>query len=119
MFKCFACGERGKFADLVDSYAELSDNDELRELALQLLESDKPSLLSTLAALRPDLDDWVHDVAAEKPRALNPELMSYDRFPEVSAYVRAYDYLTHTREMDPDLIGRFDLRYDPRQNRVV
>jgi len=119
LFKCFACGEQGKLADLVDSYAELTDNDELRKLSMDLLIDDKPSLLSTLAGVRESLDDWVYDVAVDKPIVLNPDMMSYERFPLATGHLASSTYLFDERNMEPENVLRFDLRYDPRQNRVV
>lgn len=117
IFKCFACNERGKVSDLVDSYAALSGNDELSSFAAALAESDKPTLRAKLQVASKNINEWVLSPHKVKPRVLNPEILA--RFENALDVFESRDYLLKERKIPKYLAELFELKYDPRQGRVI
>lgn len=115
-FRCFACGERGKLSDLIDSVASLSKNEELKKLALELAVSDKPSLRTKLQSASTSISDWVKPPKNAKPSPISPELLS--RFHPAWEHPSSRSYLIG-RTISQRVTELFDLRYDDRQRRVI
>ncbi len=65
------------------------------------------------------LEDWVQVAESPIGLSLNPEIMNYDRFPPYHSVDRSRSYVIETRGIDPVVASRFDLRFDPRQVRIV
>lgn len=113
-FKCWTCKEQGKLSDLVDTYGHLSKNQAVIDLAIQLLDKDKPSLSARFDAI--DIDGWVRDPEDMKVPVLAEEVLS--RFHPAYEDRRAASYLTRRKvdEKDSTLWG---LLYDSRNDRIV
>lgn len=112
-FNCFTCGQSGKLWYLVDTVAELKDSDELRKLALEVLEHDQPNLMSLLEAATSHVDpqeSFVPDVPFTK-RLL-------ESWPPVRAHPGAAAYLSG-RGYPEEVWETLDLRWDDRRERIV
>lgn len=116
VFKCFACKEQGRLWQLVDSYGHLSEDDEIKKIGLQLLESDKPSLATRLAGIAETFDEWFTFTDEGETRVLHEDIL--ERFIPAYENERAKSYLEH-RKVSADDCTKFDLRYDPRSDRVL
>lgn len=116
VFKCFACGEKGRLADLVESYGTLSKNPKVITLAERLRDHDKPTLSSVISSMREGIDDWVFLHDKEDSFTLSEEAI--DRFVPVFFSERAQEYLKK-RRIARHQIEKFDLRYDSHRDRIV
>jgi hypothetical protein len=118
VFKCFSCGESGKLWSLVDSFASFIDNDDLKRLALAILNDDKPDMLSELSRATKGMTEWI--IPYDDPvLTLTEEIMDYERFPFLASSSIAYDYVSKFREVASGTIDEYDIRYDPRSQRIV
>ncbi len=116
LFKCFACKEQGKLWQLVDSYGNLAKKESAKKLALSLVQADKPSLSSRFQNLSRDFDEWVQPPSDPIMRAVNEQLL--DRFSPAWLNEKSRNYLI-AREVSKEMTDWFNLRYDPRQNRIL
>ena len=116
LFKCFACGEKGKLWQLVDSYAELAKKPELKVVADNLLLNDKPTLEMSLNVSMSGVRDFIKIPRRVQTIALNPKVL--ERFPRVQDVPTASDYLI-SRRITLSMWSRFNLRYDPTRHRIV
>jgi len=114
-WKCFTCHEKGRLWELVHSYADLNDRQDLRDLATRLVNEDKVSLLQEVESRVSGIGDkWLYERTPIP--VLAPDAM--DRFPPVWESERAVRYL-RTRLHARATIEKFDLRYDNDKDRVL
>jgi len=115
VFKCFACGESGKLWSLMDSYANLAKKPELNKVAEQLLLEDRPSLQTRLSMACEGVKEWIKPTKSTKIKISSDAMKhmpSVSGIPSVCAYLR-------DRQIPERMWSKFDLRYDPREDRVV
>lgn len=118
LFKCFACKESGKIWSLVESFAGLVKSDELKKLALKLIDSDEPSLDLMLEQAAEGIEEWVYPVEEEKVFNISEAVLRTERFPEVEKCPEAVAYLKN-RSIHYFVAKLYDLRYDPSMERIV
>jgi hypothetical protein len=116
-FKCWTCKEQGKIWNLVDSYGELAKDDKAKDLALKLIEGDKPSLSARFGVIAQDLDTWVKDTASTKAIIMSEDCLA--PFAPAYHHKQSADYLAIRRKVTKDQAEFWDLRYDMRSNRIV
>lgn len=116
LYKCFSCGEGGKLADLVDSFAHFSKRDSLKDLALYLIDHDKPTLLDTVEVACNRVQDIGEKIAPSKPQILNINLA--DRFIPFLASAECREYLKK-RGISEEAGMAHDLWHDYQQQRIV
>ena len=115
LFKCFACHERGKLWQLVDSYAHLKKSEELQKLADILFAQDKPGLKSKLRVACTDLKEWVRKPEYVRLRIDKDALRG---FVSVAGIPSVCDYL-NARGVSEAVRVKFNLLYDGRRDRIV
>lgn len=115
VWKCWTCKEAGKLWQLFDSYGELGNDEEVKKLSLYLLEHDKPSLSMRFKTMQDGFDDWIKP---PKPAEIKLDESILDNFEYLVESPRAMRYVTG-RGIEEDVAIKFDLRYDPRQQRIV
>jgi len=116
VFKCFACKEQGRLWELVDSVGQFTNDSEIKNLSLQLVESDKPSLSARFSSMSESFDDWFRSTPDGIARTLDEFIL--ERFKVAYSEEVARLYL-QSRKVDEKLATLFDIRYDPRSNRVL
>jgi len=111
---CFACHERGKLYELVESFATLAEDEDLRVFARQLAESDILTLRQEFEERAESIETWTYD---RTPCAeLAPDAL--ERFPSVWHVPQALNYL-RDRRVQRAAITAFDLRWDDDKERIL
>jgi len=113
-WKCFACGEHGKLYELVESFATLAEDADLRTFAGQLMESDVLTLRQEFEERDEAMATWTFD--REPVPMLSPEAL--DPFPSVWHVPQALNYL-RDRRVTRAAINAFGLRWDDYKERIL
>ena len=116
LFKCFACAEKGKLWQLVDSVGALSGNAELQTFARQLMVSDKPTLSSKLKMAMKNTSLWVRSPKKITQVRVNEDVLRL--FPRAMDVPTVRDYL-HSREVTSTEAEYWGLRFDQKNRRIV
>lgn len=114
LFKCFACGESGTLASLVQSYANLSKSKDLSRMSDLLLKQDKPSMISSLKRAVSSANDCT--IKSRGPKALCSTILN--RFLPAFDIEESRDYL-RGRGLTKTDVNEFNVLFDPSFKRIV
>lgn len=116
LYNCFSCKESGKLWDLVHSVGSFLNDQGLVDLALRILTSDEPTLLSRLENASKGFDAWVLTPEKSKLRILNNTAL--ENYPLAWTIPRAIKYL-ESRRVTPMMAQHWGLRWHSPHNRVI
>lgn len=115
IYHCFTCGESGKLWSLVESVGTLRNDPKLQALALEVLQKDKPNLMSMV-----DSVDWCDETPSLEFEI--PDMPMHERmlehFDSVELHDKPMDYL-RGRNVSEENWERFKLKYDRKNDRLV
>lgn len=115
-YHCMSCDERGSLWQLFQEYGQRANNPDVQALALELLKVDVVSLASKFTRIQSRLRQQPDEELFETSNIVPGKVI--DNFPPAWQHPHSRAYL-ESRGVDLITCGRFNLRFDTQNTRIV